>query len=106
MRVYRRELKKIEQMVAVEDKAICDKCGREAPDEGYVGTHSLDVNWDRDRSYGRQEVTIAYRHGAHYPEGDSTQAQYTDCCPDCFKKFVMPALEALGFKFHTVESDG
>lgn len=104
MRIHRKERKPVEQDVVVESAAVCDLCARRQDHGGRTSVYDLGVNWTRT-GHDVDEVTIGHRWGSHYPEGDFTQAVFTDCCGACFRDKVRPALEALGCKFSTVESD-
>jgi hypothetical protein len=59
--------------------------------------------WNSDGSYEHDEVQIQTTHRTRYPEGGSQKGMAFDCCPNCFKTKVQPALEALGLKPREIE---
>lgn len=66
-------------------RVACDLCGK---------------NVDGGRGfYDQSDVEIQAAIGKVYPEGDSRERTWIDCCPACFEEKVMPAIEALGVKF-------
>lgn len=67
---------------------VCDICQASAA-EG---------EWHTDGWYEHDEVTIEGGHKTHYPEGGGHEMVAYDCCPECFRDKVRPALEALGLR--------
>jgi hypothetical protein len=71
----------------------CDKCGRPSGDL-------------RTGAYDRVETTIASKSVTSYgTDGGSSEATVFDCCADCFKKHVVPAMVALGFTVREEEEN-
>lgn len=52
-------------------------------------------------SYDIQRVEIEMEEGAAYPGSVMRHVTRIDACTTCFKKRILPALEALGFPAHT-----
>jgi len=65
-----------------ESRTVCDFCGEDIVQKGY--------KFD--------EVQIEARLGNVWPEGDLRVAELFDCCPQCWRNKVCPALEALSGK--------
>jgi hypothetical protein len=45
------------------------------------------------------DITIRAQTGGLYPEADCRNTEEIDCCEDCWRTRVRPAIEALGAKF-------
>jgi len=65
-------------------RVACDFCGK---------------NVNGVNFYDRSDVQIQAAIGDAYPETDTRERAWIDCCPACFEDKVMPAIEALGVKF-------
>lgn len=76
----------------VVEKTFCDHCKNPS---GY----------DEHRRFNRNMVEIVMSEGDVYPEGGSLEKTEIDCCTNCFKDLVLPALIDLGFtpREHTVD---
>lgn len=72
-------------------RRTCDLCGVEAP---------CSWTWSREANWKRDETTIEVLTGDVWPEGDCRTRRWVDVCPSCFAAKVVPAIEALGCKFH------
>jgi hypothetical protein len=68
----------------------CDFCGVQATSQ---------FEWNAER-FERDETTIESKLGSVYPEGDFRKRRWIDACPSCFESKIVPAIEALGVKFH------
>ena len=73
----------------VVSKRCCDQCHKTIGGVDHVHDQ-----------YEVQEVTIQCEVGARWPDSASVKIVEVDCCVDCFKKIVRPALEALHFGFY------
>lgn len=73
-------------------KTICDFCKR-------------DVDKARDNSFDYSEIEIEAKIGSVYPEGDFRQGYRIDSCSECFIEKVVPAIEALGVKWHEFDAE-
>lgn len=72
-----------------EAREVCDFCGVEI----------------RQRAFERDEVTIEAKIGNIYPEGDFSKTELFDCCVKCWVNKVIPALQAIGGRVYSYESD-
>lgn len=71
---------------------FCDFCGESAEHGSRVSRHSV--------YYDDSTVTIRGEFGTRYPEDEDCRERLEiDCCPECFKGKVIPAIENLGVKF-------
>jgi hypothetical protein len=76
---------------SVERTTYCDFCG---------------VDVDKQPSfYSRNEATVEMCRGEVYPDSDDREKVYIDICRACFAAKVVPAIEALGVKFHSHDAD-
>lgn len=72
------------------DKTSCDLCGQQIV---------------LRPSYSADEVLISAKEGESYPEGEASETTEADVCLPCWKGKIRPALEALGLKFHTFDTE-
>ena len=74
----------------------CDLCGKVGKTTNY-GCTNTEVEWGDDHASRRTVIAAAevdYGYGPD-PAGDATHMAF-DCCYDCFREKVVPALVALG----------
>jgi hypothetical protein len=82
----------------------CDLC-RTTTTQGvrYAdGTEGVREDWARG-NFDVDEITVARRVGAHYPEGGSDTTIAYDVCPMCWETKVAPWFAAQGATPHTKE---
>lgn len=91
-RTYKRIQRSYEDVI--QDQLVCDVCKKS----------TAMADWS-NRCHERKEVTVEYRHGDTYPEGDFTKLVTFDLCPDCWEKHLVPFMASLGAKPATRDSE-
>lgn len=77
----------------VVDYVACDFCGGVVPER-------------RDGNQQEYErVELEFSEGSVYPSGGSERTTKFDCCAECWKVKILPALSALGAKPRTEDLD-
>lgn len=62
------------------DRTACDFCGANI----------------EQRRYDRDDVTLAHEAGVFYPEIGTGNRTMVDCCGNCWRGKVLPALRVMG----------
>ncbi len=90
MRILKKTKKKILTEVTIEDKTICDKCGK-------------DITWEGS-GYDVVDFEFEFKTGNQYPEGGGGDLISLDLCGTCANKAV-DVLEKEGFNIQRSEWD-
>lgn len=84
-----------QRQVKVEDKIVCDLCGKQGED-GH--------DWKRGL-YDVAETTVQLRNGTRFPEGADITEYDLDICPECFEDKLIPWFKSQGGTVRKKEID-
>lgn len=89
----------------VEDKTICDFCGKEihTEDSGTSDFNSATLEYTNTKT--TKHIKISKTDGYKYSDCGSTTVESVDCCYDCWESKVKPWLKSQGIKTQTTETD-
>lgn len=98
-----------ETVTRTSDRFACDRCGKPCGHSSELvevenGMRKTSVQFTLRR---REAVRIEVDDSCYATYGGGGDADDTvfDVCADCFREVVVPAMEALGFKPRTVETE-